>query len=134
MEQDPLFNQAVKVIQRYRKVSASTLQRALAIGYARAARIADQLEEEGYVGPILDGRPRMVLRQKILVNFNKKPLLFLLIIVLSSFWFYWFQWRPTKIKSGCVSEVGKITSESKESWKMEEINWAYNVCLHKKGL
>ena len=49
-EHDPLFNQAIEIIVQYDKASASLLQRRLSIGYARAARILDQLETAGYVG------------------------------------------------------------------------------------
>jgi len=46
---DELFNKAVKMIKKYDTVSASLLQRKLMIGYARAARLLDQLGTDGYV-------------------------------------------------------------------------------------
>ena len=49
-ETDRLFEEAVMVIQEHDRASASLLQRRLRIGYARAARIIDQLEERGYIG------------------------------------------------------------------------------------
>lgn len=63
-EKDPLFNQAVEIISQFDKASASLLQRRLSIGYARAARILDQLEAEGYVGPAEGAKPREVLIKK----------------------------------------------------------------------
>lgn len=63
-EKDPLFFQAVEIISQFDKASASLLQRRLSIGYARAARILDQLEAEGYVGPAEGSKPREVLRRQ----------------------------------------------------------------------
>lgn len=61
---DDLFKEAVKVVCQYDKASSSLLQRRLSIGYARAARIMDQLEASGVVSPS-DGssKPREVLVQ-----------------------------------------------------------------------
>lgn len=67
-EKDPLFSQAVEIISQFDKASASLLQRRLSIGYARAARILDQLEAEGYVGPAEGSKPREVLRRKTQEN------------------------------------------------------------------
>lgn len=64
-EQDPLFNEAVKIIIQFDKASASLLQRRLSIGYARAARILDQLEKAGYVGPAEGSKPRDVIKRQI---------------------------------------------------------------------
>jgi S-DNA-T family DNA segregation ATPase FtsK/SpoIIIE len=58
---DDLFEKAVAVAVQYRKVSASLLQRRLGIGYPRAARIADLLEERGIIGPSEDGRSRELI-------------------------------------------------------------------------
>ncbi|MBI5465128.1 DNA translocase FtsK [Candidatus Gottesmanbacteria bacterium] len=60
-EKDELFEEAVRVVCQYDRASASLLQRRLSIGYARAARILDQLEEEGLVGPGEGAKPRDVL-------------------------------------------------------------------------
>ncbi len=59
-ETDDLFREAVKLICQYDKASASLLQRRLSIGYARAARILDQLEAAGVVGPSDGAKPREV--------------------------------------------------------------------------
>jgi len=48
---DPLFEDAARVIVKYQQGSVSLLQRRLKLGYSRAARIVDQLEEAGIVGP-----------------------------------------------------------------------------------
>ncbi|TSC54221.1 MAG: DNA segregation ATPase FtsK/SpoIIIE, S-DNA-T family [Microgenomates group bacterium LiPW_16] len=60
-ERDELLEEAVRVVCQYDRASASLLQRRLSIGYARAARILDQLEEEGLVGPGEGAKPRDVL-------------------------------------------------------------------------
>lgn len=60
-EVDDLFNDAVRVICKHDRGSASLLQRRLSIGYARAARILDQLEAAGVVGPAEGSKPRDVL-------------------------------------------------------------------------
>src|SRR3989338_3287265 len=60
-EVDELFEPAAKVICRYDRASASLLQRRLSIGYARAARILDQLERAGAVGPAEGSKAREVL-------------------------------------------------------------------------
>lgn len=67
---DPLFNQAIEIISQFDKASASLLQRKLSIGYARAARLLDQLEAEGYVGPAEGSKPREVLRRNIQESTN----------------------------------------------------------------
>jgi len=60
-EADRLMLDAVGVIQEYDRASASLLQRRLKIGYARAARIIDQLEARGYIGPFDGSNARQVL-------------------------------------------------------------------------
>jgi S-DNA-T family DNA segregation ATPase FtsK/SpoIIIE len=60
---DELFNQAVKEICQYERASASLLQRRLSIGYARAARLIDQLEAAGVVGPQDGSKAREVIIQ-----------------------------------------------------------------------
>jgi S-DNA-T family DNA segregation ATPase FtsK/SpoIIIE len=56
-----LFRQAVELVIRHKQGSVSLLQRRLAIGYQRAARLIDQLEEEGIVGPYDGSKAREVL-------------------------------------------------------------------------
>ena len=58
---DKLLNEAMKVLREYRRASVSLLQRRLSIGYTRAARLLDMLEDRGVVGPSEDGRSRVVL-------------------------------------------------------------------------
>ncbi len=58
---DQLFENAVRTVCQYDRASASLLQRRLSIGYARAARILDQLEQAGIVGPGEGSKPRDVL-------------------------------------------------------------------------
>jgi S-DNA-T family DNA segregation ATPase FtsK/SpoIIIE len=60
---DRLLPEAVEVIREHDRASASLLQRRLKIGYARAARIIDQLEERGYIGAFDGSNARVVLRR-----------------------------------------------------------------------
>ena len=60
-DRDPLFDDALKTVCRHDKASSSLLQRRLSIGYARAARILDQLHSAGIVGPPEGSKPRDVL-------------------------------------------------------------------------
>jgi S-DNA-T family DNA segregation ATPase FtsK/SpoIIIE len=62
-EVDELFDEAVRLVCEYDRASASLLQRRLSVGYARAARILDQLEHTGVVGPSEGSKPREVLIQ-----------------------------------------------------------------------
>ena len=64
-EMDDLFRQAVELVCQFDKASASLLQRRLSIGYARAARILDQLEAARVVGPADGSKPREVLVQSV---------------------------------------------------------------------
>ncbi|MBI4414723.1 MAG: DNA translocase FtsK 4TM domain-containing protein [Candidatus Kerfeldbacteria bacterium] len=59
--EDDLYNEAKEVIIRAGKASASLLQRRLRVGYARAARLLDILEENGVIGPLDGAKPREVL-------------------------------------------------------------------------
>ncbi|MBI5613906.1 DNA translocase FtsK [Candidatus Gottesmanbacteria bacterium] len=58
---DDLFIEAMRLICQHDKASASLLQRRLSVGYARAARIIDQLEAAGIIGPGDGAKPRDVL-------------------------------------------------------------------------
>ncbi|MBU0577452.1 DNA translocase FtsK [Patescibacteria group bacterium] len=59
-DQDNLFDDAVQVIKDTGKASASLLQRRLSVGYARAARILDIMEEHGLIGPANGAKPREI--------------------------------------------------------------------------
>ena len=59
---DPFFNEAISIVRGKRRASISLLQRHLRIGYTRSARLVDQLEERGIIGPAKSGsQPREVL-------------------------------------------------------------------------
>ncbi len=58
---DDMYNDALRVVIESRKASTSLLQRRLRIGYARAARIIEEMEEQGVIGPADGARPRDVL-------------------------------------------------------------------------
>ncbi|NTU72873.1 DNA translocase FtsK [Candidatus Roizmanbacteria bacterium] len=65
---DPLFEQIVEFIGSTDKVSASLLQRKFKLGFSRAARILDELEAAGYIGPADGSKPREVLRRGAVVE------------------------------------------------------------------
>jgi len=58
---DDMFKDAVRVVIENRKASTSLLQRRLRIGYGRAARLIEQMEEQGIIGQADGSRPREVL-------------------------------------------------------------------------
>ncbi len=64
-DQDPLFNEAKQLILESGKASASLLQRRMKVGYARAARLLDELEEAGIVGPADGAKPREVFTEHL---------------------------------------------------------------------
>ena len=59
-EEEPLFEEVKKIVLETKKASASFLQRRLRIGYSRAARLIDMLEDKGLVGPADGAKPREV--------------------------------------------------------------------------
>ncbi|TPR17543.1 DNA translocase FtsK [Apilactobacillus timberlakei] len=62
-DQDELFGDALKFVIHEQKASTSLLQRNFRIGYNRAARIIDDLEQRGYIGPQEGSKPRQVYKQ-----------------------------------------------------------------------
>jgi DNA segregation ATPase FtsK/SpoIIIE, S-DNA-T family len=62
-EQDPMYEDAVRVVVEMGKASTSTLQRRLRLGYGRAARILDMMQRDGIIGPPDGSRPREVLKR-----------------------------------------------------------------------
>ncbi len=60
-EKDELYDKAVEIIMTTGQASASYLQRKMKLGYARAARIIDQMESEGLLGPSEGSKPREIL-------------------------------------------------------------------------
>jgi S-DNA-T family DNA segregation ATPase FtsK/SpoIIIE len=60
-ESDPMLGDAVDVIMETGQASASMLQRRLRLGYARAARIIDQMEARGFIGAYDGSKPRQIL-------------------------------------------------------------------------
>ena len=58
---DPVLDEAIKVVVELGQASTSLLQRKLKLGYARAARIIDQMEERGIIGGYEGAKPRQVL-------------------------------------------------------------------------
>ncbi len=60
-EDDSFYNEAVAFVLETRKVSASSIQRKFSIGYNRAARIVDSMEEAGIVGPMIKGKREILV-------------------------------------------------------------------------
>ncbi len=58
--EDPLYDEAKRVIIENKRASSSLLQRKLRVGYARAARLIDMLEDQGIVGPSRGSKPREI--------------------------------------------------------------------------
>ena len=58
---DPLYEQALDVVIQSGKASASYIQRRLRIGYNRAARLVEEMEERGIVGPANGSKPREII-------------------------------------------------------------------------
>jgi S-DNA-T family DNA segregation ATPase FtsK/SpoIIIE len=59
-DDDPMYEEAVRVVARDSRASTSHLQRRLSLGYNRAARMVDQMERDGLVGPSRGAKPREV--------------------------------------------------------------------------
>jgi len=64
-DDDELYDEAVQVVAQAQKASASLLQRRLKVGYARAARLLDIMEEKGVIGPGEGAKPREVFMDRI---------------------------------------------------------------------
>jgi S-DNA-T family DNA segregation ATPase FtsK/SpoIIIE len=64
-DHDELFDDAARLFAGSERASSSLIQRRLSVGYARAARILDQLYESGFVGPAQGSKPREVNNAKI---------------------------------------------------------------------
>jgi len=58
--EDPIFNDAVEIVLKTKRASASFLQRRLRIGYNRAARLIELMEEKGIIGPPRGSKPREI--------------------------------------------------------------------------
>ncbi len=67
-DNDPLFDEAKKVVMESGKASASLLQRRMKVGYARAARLLDEMEEAGIVGPADGAKPRELFTEHMQTN------------------------------------------------------------------
>ncbi len=63
-EKDPLFKDAVELVINDEQASISYIQRKLKVGYSRAGRIVDQMEEMGIIGPHEGSKPRKLLKTK----------------------------------------------------------------------
>ena len=71
-EKDELFDEVVKYVVQVGKGSSSSIQRRFSVGYNRAARILDQLEEAGLVGEAAGSKPREVHTAKVMEYFRNR--------------------------------------------------------------
>jgi S-DNA-T family DNA segregation ATPase FtsK/SpoIIIE len=62
-DQDPMYEEAIRLVLQMGKASTSTLQRHLRLGYGRAARILDMMQRDGIIGPPDGSKPRDVLKR-----------------------------------------------------------------------
>src|SRR5207302_7322101 len=77
-KRDPMFERAARIVATEGRAATSLLQRKLAIGYTRAARIVDQLADHGVVGPYEGSKSREVLMSlteldELFERFNSAP-------------------------------------------------------------
>ncbi len=70
---DPLFEQALEIVLQQGKASASYIQRKLKVGYNRAARLVELMEERGIVGPSQGSKPRDLVRNPDMHNKINTP-------------------------------------------------------------
>ncbi|OGX09077.1 MAG: hypothetical protein A2Z88_08170 [Omnitrophica WOR_2 bacterium GWA2_47_8] len=74
-EKDDLYDEAVKLVIETNQASVSILQRRMRLGYTRAARLIDMMEQDGIVGPYCGSKPRDILVNReewLLNNMNKE--------------------------------------------------------------
>jgi len=62
-DQDPQYEEAIRLVLQMGKASTSTLQSHLRLGYGRAARILDMMQRDGIIGPPDGSKPREVLKR-----------------------------------------------------------------------
>ena len=60
-ERDEIYEQAARMIIETKRASVTLLQRRFNLGYSRAARLMDMMEEDGIVGPFRGAKPREIL-------------------------------------------------------------------------
>ena len=60
-DKDEVYEEAVKLVMQSKQASVSMLQRRLGVGYTRAARLVDMMEDEGIIGPYAGSKPREIL-------------------------------------------------------------------------
>ncbi len=73
-ENDPLFDDAVRLVFEFGKASTSLLQRRMRIGYGRAAHLIDLMERDGLVGPPEGSKPRELLKSATWLNESDEAL------------------------------------------------------------
>ena len=73
-ENDPMFDDAVRLVFEFGKASTSLLQRRMRIGYGRAAHLIDLMERDGLVGPPEGSKPRELLKPASWLNESDEAL------------------------------------------------------------
>lgn len=64
-QKDEIYEEAVKIVLQTRQASVSMVQRKLGVGYTKAARLIDMMEDEGIVGPYQGSKPREILVESV---------------------------------------------------------------------
>ncbi|MDP6686298.1 MAG: DNA translocase FtsK, partial [Candidatus Omnitrophota bacterium] len=73
IDKDEFFDEAVKMVLNTGQASVSMLQRRLRLGYTRAARLIDSMEEQGIVGPYRGSKPREILVKDYQTSESESP-------------------------------------------------------------
>ena len=131
-ERDPLFEEAARLIVESNNASTAILQRHFSIGYNRAGKIMDQLEEAGIVGPINGGKPREMLWN---VNFGSRGFLSLI----NRFWKKITQFSNGQKKETDFEILMKHLSEASQPIHYQDYNiigntFAIHEILIKNGI
>lgn len=131
-ERDPLFEEAAHLIVESNNASTAMLQRHFSIGYNRAGKIMDQLEEAGIVGPINGGKPREILWN---VNFGSRGFLSLI----NRFWKKITQFSNGQKKETDFEILMKHLSEASQPIPYQDYNiigntFAIHEILIKNGI
>lgn len=86
---------------------------------------------------VIDFSMKEETKEKSMIR-TKPNKIFLVLLLIVAAWFYWFQWRPTKIRKNCHQWIVDLPGRVEESlyWESDraEYNSLYQSCLHREGL
>lgn len=129
-EVDELFEEAIRLVAQYDRASASLLQRLLKTGYARSARLLDELEAAGIVGPGEGSKPRDVLIKNA-EEYLANPASYILNVPRTTIHLkentkdkFKFKFKP--LKSLPASDFKKVLEDFDLPSKREHILFGYN--------